>query len=232
MMIITSLDLLACMKRTPLTVDRAGEWIGPVNDTLREYDIDEPKRAAAFLAEVAHECLEFTLLRENMNYSASALVSQWPTRFWLPDAQDSRPVEVQARDHPGKANALDYHRQPVKIANRVYANRMGNGDEASGDGWAYRGGGAIQRTGRDAYRSTSIALCGDAETLLKNPELIAAPKYAMDSAGLYWKENGLNTLADAGNIDAISTRVNGGKTGATLRRAYYGIFMAQFARYL
>lgn len=232
MIIVTAMDLLSCMRRTPLTPSLAAQWIGPVNDTLREYDIDTPLRAAAFLAQVAHECNEFSQMRENLNYSADALVRQWPTRFWLPDATSSRSVEDQARDHPGKANALDYHRQPQKIANRVYANRLGNGDESSGDGWAYRGGGALQRTGKDAYRAMSIALCGDADTLLINPELVEDPKYAMPGAGMFWQENDLNRFADARDIDGCTTRINGGTTGQAMRRAYYGLFTAQFTRYL
>jgi putative chitinase len=231
MMILTSMDLIAGMRRTPLTPDRAGLWIGAVNDALREYDISTPERAAMFLAQVAHECLEFTELRENMNYSADALVREWPTRFWLPDPHDSRSVDAQAADHPGKANAMEYHRQPQKIANRVYANRMGNGDEMSGDGWAYRGGGAIQMSGKEAYRNMSIALCGDADTLLVNPDLVESPDYAMQSAGRWWADNDMNRFADACDIDGCTTRVNGGTTGATYRRAYYTAFMQRLGIY-
>lgn len=205
---------VSVMKVMPNSAPKIAEFIGPLNTAMLKWGIDTNRRIAAFLAEVAAECGELMRMRENLNYHAEALVKVWPNRFWLPVApEEQRP--------PGVVNAWDYHRQPQKIANRVYANRLGNGDEASGDGYAYRGGGGIQLTGKANYRNASIAVAGDADTLLLNPELIESPHYAMQTAGWFWQANGLNKFADACDIDGCSTRINGGKHGAEIRRAFY-----------
>lgn len=198
MLPVTVPRLLAVMPRGR---DRAVEFIGPLNQALAEWDITTTARVNAFLAQVAHECAELTTLRENLNYSAEGLVRTWPSRFTAVDA-------------------LQYARQPERIANRVYANRMGNGDEASGDGWTYRGGGLIQLTGMSAFLEASIGTCGDADTLLKNPELIVAPKYACATAGWFWASRGLNELADRGEFKAITRAINGGMYGLVDRMAY------------
>ncbi len=186
---LTIAQLLAVM---PRATGRAAAFIGPLNQAMADNEIDTFSRVSAFLATIAEETNELTQLRENMNYRARRLLEVFPGRF--------TPEEVDEFDH-----------QPERIANRVYANRMGNGDEASGDGWAYRGGGPIQLTGRDAYRTASIAVCGDADTLLKNPELIEVPSYGCGVAGWYWSWRGVNEYADRGDFDGVCDLVNRGR---------------------
>jgi len=122
-------DILSVLAPTNKNID---VWVEAMNTILPKYDIVTPKRLAAFLAQTAHESAGFTAVRENLNYSAQALMKTWPSRF-------------------NATTAAAYARQPEKIANKVYANRMGNGDEASGDGWRYRGRGLIQTTGKANY---------------------------------------------------------------------------------
>lgn len=162
--------------------------------TFERCEISTPERQAAFLAQVAHESGGFSRLVENLNYSAQALLKTFPRRF--PD------LEVATR----------YERQPAKIANHVYAGRLGNGDESSGDGWHFRGRGLIQVTGRDNYRVCSIALFGDTR-LLSTPELLEQPVFACESAGWYWQSRQLNQLADTGRFDDITKKINGGQHG-------------------
>ena len=132
-------------------------------------------RVAAFLAQIAHESQELNRLVENLNYSAAALMSTWPKRF------------------PTLADAEPYARQPERIANRAYANRLGNGAEQSGDGWRYRGRGIIQVTGRGNYHEIGAAL---ALPLDVQPELLEQPANAALSASWFWKSHLLNPLAD------------------------------------
>ena len=122
-------DILSVLAPTNKNID---VWVEAMNTILPKYDIVTPKRLAAFLAQTAHESAGFTAVRENLNYSAQGLMKTWPARF-------------------NQTTAAAYARQPEKIANKVYANRMGNGDEASGDGWRYRGRGLIQFTGKANY---------------------------------------------------------------------------------
>lgn len=162
---------------------------------LKEFEINTPARIAAFLAQIAHESIDLTVFEENLNYSAQALVKTWPTRFDI-------------------TKASGYARKPEKIANHVYANRLGNGDEASGDGWRYRGRGPIQLTGKENYKNYGDELKID---LVKNPELLALPEHGFRSAGLFWKKKGLNELADKGEFKKITLRINGGYIGLAHR---------------
>ena len=177
----------------------AGVFVPVLNTAMGKYSIITPARIAAFLAQVGHESGQLTALVENLNYSAQALLSCWPARFTA-------------------ALASQVARQPEKIANIVYADRMGNGSTASGDGWSYRGRGLIQVTGRANYAKCGEALGLD---LIGNPDLLAQPANAALSAGWFWSINGLNTLADAGNFTQITQRVNGGQNGAADRLAIY-----------
>lgn len=212
----------------PRSAPVAMQFIGPINQVMAQHSISTPLRIAAFLAEMAHECGDLLRLRENLNYGAAALVATWPTRFRyrLPGERVNLLVGSD-----GLAIAESYERQPERIANRVYANRLGNGSEATGHGWAYRGGGGIQVTGRDNYRAASIAIAGDADTLLLNPELVAAPAYAMATAGWFWSLRALNQWADRGDIQGCTTRINGGRIGATERAANYARILGMFDRY-
>jgi putative chitinase len=170
-----------------------------LDDSVHEFEVARPRRLAAFLAQVGHESARLTRLEENLNYSGDAL--------W----------RVFRRHFADPAEAGQYHRQPERIANRVYANRMGNRDEASGDGWRYRGRGLIQVTGTANYRACSEALFGDRQFLLDHPEELARPVTACRSAGWYWRDVAkANTLADQGTESAfreITRRINGGFHG-------------------
>lgn len=161
---------------------------------LDEYGINSQLRIAHFLAQTSHESSDFTRLVENLNYSEKGLLSTFKRYFITPE------------------QALAYARKPEKIANRVYANRLGNGDEASGDGWKYRGRGAIQVTGKANYMKCSLYLFND-ERLLTNPDKLLEPKYAILSACWYWSVNGLNRIADTDNIQLLTRKVNGGLNG-------------------
>src|SRR5229473_1326307 len=176
--------------------DDLTRYVEPLDEGLARYTINTPQRIAAFLAQVAHESGDFLSTEENLNYSWQALRLTWPTRFLTDQI------------------AQGYHRQPEKIANHVYANRNGNGDEASGDGWRFRGRGLIQVTGRANYLAYSQAI--DEPALMTGPEQLAFPLHAALSACWFWHENGLNALADVGDeasFNQITYRINGGYNG-------------------
>ena len=178
---------------------QAGVFVPVLNTAMNAYQIVGTQRVAAFLAQVGHESGQLQHVVENLNYGAQALVATWPSRFT-------------------QALAAQVARVPQQIANIAYASRMGNGDASSGDGWSYRGRGLIQITGRANYQA-----CGDAlgVDLIGNPDLLAQPQYAAMSAAWYWATNGLNTLADAGDFDPITRRINGGLNGLPDRLALY-----------
>lgn len=158
---------------------------------FEEYEINTPQRQAAFIAQVAHESGQLTAVRENLNYSADGLMRVFRRYF-------------------NASTARAYARQPEKIANRVYANRMGNGPESSGDGWMFRGRGLIQLTGRENY--TKFA--EDMEmTLDEAIEYLETPDGAVESAAWFWDMKNLNSIADREDIVTVSKRVNGGTNG-------------------
>jgi putative chitinase len=183
-------------------VDRLALWIGPLEQAMVRWEITTRPRIAAFLAQAAHESAELLHLEELLNYSADALMRTWPNRFT-------------------PALAQEYARKPDAIANYVYANRLGNGDKASGDGWNYRGRGIFQLTGRANYRDCSIAIAGDADTLLTNPEFLADPDFACQSAGWFWHSRGLSELAERGGFEEITRKINGGVIGLPERLKYW-----------
>lgn len=193
---LTTFTLLRVMPRAAPVVTA---FIGPLNQAIVKWNIVTLRSLASFLAQSAHESAQLTALRENLNYSADGLRRVFPKYF------------------PSTELATEYARQPERIANRVYANRLGNGDEASGDGWLYRGGGIFQTTGKSNFRETSINVCGDADTLLSNPELITSPEYACESAGYFWVSRGLPAIIEAGDFDQafkeVTRRINGGYNG-------------------
>jgi putative chitinase len=195
--------MLHCIT-TPELADR---WVEALNETCEEFAIDTPFRIAGFLSNVAHESAGFKFVRENLNYSAASLMRVWPSRF--PN------VEIAQR----------YAMQPEKIANRAYADRMGNGDEASGDGAKFLGRGLIQLTGKNNYVAYSLACNNEA---LQNPEIVEQPKYAAESAGWFWNVNRLNTLADAQDIGGMCKRINGGYNGLDDRQMKYAKLMDYF----
>jgi len=190
--------------------DVAGQFELPLDAAMTAFTINTPKRAAAFLAQAAHESIGFTRLQENLSYST-------PERL----------MEVFKGRFTGLADAAQYLRQPEKLANRVYANRLGNGDTASGDGWKYRGRGLFQLTGRANYMAAGDGLGTDYKA---NPDLVAEPPDAAFTAAWYWAVGNLNAMADLGQIDTITRRINGpAMLGADERRALYQRFLQVLA---
>lgn len=171
-----------------------------LNAVLTQYEINRnPKRFAHFMAQVAHESGHFSRLEENLNYSGE--------RLW----------QVFRKYFTDEAEALTFAKQPEKIANRVYCNRMGNGDEASGDGWKYRGRGFIQLTGRDNYREIGKKIGVDLEA---TPELVATDlPTALKTACAFWDSRKLNVLADKDDLRAITKKINGGYIGLAERQS-------------
>jgi putative chitinase len=174
-----------------------------IPDTAAKFQINTPLRLAHFLAQCGHESGGFRATQENLNYSAKGLNGIFKKYF------------------PTEAAATPYARQPQKIANKVYANRMSNGDEASGDGYKFRGRGYIQLTGRANYTLFGKAI---GEDVTGNPDVVSG-KYALLSAAWFWSNNGLNKLADGGSTDAVVTtitkRVNGGVIGLADRIKHF-----------
>ena len=165
-------------------------------DVCPRYEITSKDRLAAFLAQCGHESNNFNTLKENLNYSASALKRVWPRHF-------------------NDENAEEYHRQPEKIANRAYRNRMGNGDEASGDGWKHRGRGAIQLTGYNNYYKFASDVYITVDEAVEYLETFDG---AVESGAWFWHNNGLNALADDRNNTAMTKRINGGTHGLKDRK--------------
>ena len=196
----------------------AGVFVPVLNAAMNRYQIVGQKRIAAFIAQVGHESGQLTRLVENLNYSADGLANTWPNRYAEPDGKGGY-VKVLVKDRQrNKPNALGLSLagKPEQIANNVYAGRMGN--TAPGDGWMYRGRGLIQLTGKTNYR-----LCGEALglDLLAQPELLEKPQHACMAAAWFWGSNGLNSLADKGDLETITRRINGGLTGLADRQALY-----------
>ena len=178
------------------------EWYSNLLNTLPEYDIDTSARVAAFMAQCGHESGGFTVMQENLNYSAKGLVGTFKKYF------------------PTEAHAKPYERRPEMIANRVYANRMGNGDEASGEGWYFRGRGIVQITGKNNYTKCSQSLF-ESNVLVENPDLLLETEYAIHSACWFWSAARLNELADIGDIKTMTKRINGGFIGLEDRINHY-----------
>ena len=162
---------------------------------FEKYEINVPLRIAHFMAQIEHES-GLKPISENLNYSAKRLITIFPKYFNL-------------------SFVSNFANKPEKIANRVYANRMGNGNEASGDGWKYRGRGFIQITGKENY----FRLANDTDIdCLKNPDLLLEEANAMISALWFWDLKGLNSLADKNDIIGITKKINGGNIGLEHRK--------------
>jgi putative chitinase len=193
---ITKEQLMACC---PACKNLDG-LLPALNFALPKYNISTVDEIAGFLAQCGHESGDFNTLEENLNYKAESLMRVWPKRF--PDI--------------GTANA--YAHAPGKIADKVYANRMGNGDEASGDGWLYHGRGAIQLTGKTNYQAFAYEI---EQELSAIPAYLTTLKGAVESACWFWNTNKLSPLADAENIEAMTRKINGGLIGEDDREARY-----------
>lgn len=185
---IMSLAQLRQMVKNPYIAD----WYEALEQLLPDYDINTPHRIAHFVAQCAHESGEFKFIQENLNYRWSSLRSLFGKYF---------PTDELARA---------YERKPEKIANRIYANRMGNGDEASGDGWRYRGRGLIQLTGKDNYTFFAGSLDIPVE---EAADYLATFEGAAQSACFYWEQNNLNRFADANDVRGLTRAINGGFIG-------------------
>lgn len=181
------------------------QWFPILEEQLPKYDINTLERVAAFLSQTGHESLNFTATHENLNYGAPGLMATFKKYFPTQELADA------------------YARQPEKIANRVYANRMGNGDEASGDGWKYRGRGIVQLTGHDNYKACSLAVFQD-ERLLESPDWLESKEGCVVGACWFWISRFINKAADAEDTDAVTRLVNGGLNGIDDRRARYNSY--------
>jgi len=181
------------------------EWVEPLNECFARFDIDTTLRQAAFIGQCGHECGNFKVLRENLNYKAATLMKLWPKRF------------------PTLEVANQYAGNPKKIANMVYANRMGNRDEASGDGHRFSGKGCIQLTGHANFFHASQAIGVD---FVMQPDLVATPKYAALTAGWFWSTHKCNQLADASNWIGLTKVINGGTIGLDDRVHHINLALA------
>jgi putative chitinase len=183
---------------------RADVYVEALNTAMAAHGIDTVERQMAFLAQISVESGNLRNTLENLNYSAAGLMETWPGRF------------------PTLASTQGYARNPEAIANHVYADRLGNGDTASGDGWRFRGRGLMQITGRSNYRQLGFEA---------NPDALLEPATASDTAAAFWERNNLNdattTILGREAFDAVSRRVNGGNHGSDARWAAYQ--RAQFA---
>jgi putative chitinase len=178
-------------------------WYNALSQLLPDYEINTPQRIAAFIAQCAHESGNFMVLQENLNYRPPTLRKIFPKYF---------PTDAMAADYCSRPNKQE------AIANKVYANRMGNGDEASGDGYRYRGRGLIQLTGKDNYTFFAGSLGISVE---EAAEYMATFEGACQSACFFWEQNKLNQWADKGDIVTLSKRINGGTIGLEDRIKHY-----------
>jgi putative chitinase len=176
------------------------QWFEAIYEILPEYEITSPQRVAAFLAQCAHESGGFVFLKENLNYKAASLRRVFPKYF------------------PDDAIAAQYAGKGEMIANRVYANRMGNGPEESGDGFRYCGRGLIQLTGKNNYTFFAGSLDIPVE---EASEYLQTFEGAVQSACFFWEQNKLNQWADAGDILTLTKRINGGTIGLEDRIKHY-----------
>ena len=179
------------------------KYVDPLNDVCDYYEITHtPQRLAAFLAQISHESGGFNFVVENLNYGAKGLMTTFKKYF------------------PTEELAKQYERKPQMIANRVYANRMSNGDESSGDGFKFRGRGLIQLTGRHNYTKFSEAL---EISLDECVEYMETPAGACSSAGWFWDNNNLNRFCDNNDFIGLTKRINGGTIGLADRQHHYEI---------
>ena len=168
------------------------EWVDALNETFARFNLTTNNQKAMFIGQCSHESGNFRLLQENLNYKAATLMKLWPKRF---------PTLEVANQYAGNARA---------IANKVYADRMGNRDEASGDGYRFRGKGLVQLTGHSNHFHAGKALGVD---FVMQPDLVATPKYAALTAGWFWETHKLNPPADALDYTKVTKIINGGTIG-------------------
>ena len=192
---ILALDQLKQMVKNP----HITHWHGVLDQLLDDYEINTPLRVAHFVAQCAHESGNFVFIKENLNYKAASLQKTFPKYF------------------PTAELAAQYANRPERIANRVYANRMGNGDEASGDGFRYCGRGLIQLTGKDNYTFFAGSLDISVE---EASEYLATFEGSAQSACWFWEQNKLNRFADANDVKGLTRAINGGYIGLSDREKH------------
>lgn len=168
------------------------KFLDPLNETFERFNINTHRKQGAFVGQMSHECENFTKFEEGLSYSAERLTKIWPKRF------------------PTLESAQPYARNGKALANKVYANRMGNRDEASGDGFRFRGRGAVQLTGYSQYFHASKALGVD---FVMEPDLVSTPKYAILTAGWFWDTHKCNEIAETGDWAKLTKTINGGLIG-------------------
>ncbi len=198
----------------PITADQlkklhiAEQWVDPLNETFERFDISNPLRQAAFIGQAGHESGNFTRLSEGLSYSAERLMVIWPKRF------------------PNLEIAQKYARNPKALANNVYANRMGNRDEASGDGFRFAGAGLFQLTGHSNFYHAGQAL---GEDFVMQPELVKTPRFAALTAGWFWDTHKLNQYADSRDYKTMCRKINGGLIGLIDREKHINHALAVLA---
>lgn len=193
---ITELQLTQIL---PNAGPRAGVFVGPLLTAATEFEITTPLREAAWIAQIGHESNQLRSVSENLNYSSEGLIRTFPRYF-------------------NSSQAAVYARNPERIANRVYANRMGNGPEESGEGWRYRGAGLIQLTGKNNQHAAADYFGIDYNGI---GDWLRTPEGAARSAGWFWYVNALNELADVEDMRAITRKINGGYNGLEERMELY-----------
>ncbi len=191
-------DILKSISPHCLQADELGMMMERI---LPVYNINTPLRVNHFLAQTAHESNGFTTFQENLNYSEEGLTKNFPSYFL-------------------NVNPKNYAHKPDKIGSRIYANRMGNGDEASGEGWRFRGRGLIQLTGKENYEAFMITT---GEPVLTDPDYFCCMEGAVKSACWFWRKYDVNHPADVDNIEAVTRKINGGLNGLKSRKEYYAI---------
>jgi len=183
------------------------KFVDPINKVIEDFDINTPERLSMFLAQVGHESGGLKTLHENLNYKEERLAQIFPKYFKGVDTSE-------------------YAHNPERIANLVYANRMGNGDVESGDGYRFRGRGAIQLTGRSNYTACGADLEVDLE---ENPDWLETPEGAIMSAAWFWDQHDLNDWADKGDVLMVTKKINGGTIGLEDRKELYGEALKVFS---
>lgn len=180
----------------------ASKYAYPIETAMIEGGIETPLEKAHFVAQLGHESSGFKRLTENLNYSEDRLEAVFSKYF------------------PTQAERRKFAHNPVMIANRVYANRMGNADETTCDGWRYRGRGFVQLTGRANYREASYDLFGDASVLLNDPDLAMEPLIAARVAVWFWRKKHIGAYALADDLEGVTRKVNGALNGLDDRREW------------
>lgn len=207
------MNLATLRNATGMNFSTANTWQPLLIPAMERFEINTPLRQAHFLSQMAHESQGFAKLVENLVYTDAERIAQiFRSPFDLNNNRKVDPEEIEF--------AKRYVRNPEALANRAYANRMGNGSEASGDGYRYRGRGLTHLTGKENYRKAGEALGVD---LLASPDKAAEPATAALIAAWYWQRNGLNILADADRLIDITKRINGGTNGIEDRSRRLGI---------